>query len=140
MKQVKQGPYYTCTICHRSLYQLSVRLCKHERYSILTPELYHPVKSFDEKLYICETCHKHLNKNEIPCQVVCNKLAVDPIPNELKDFKKIEKLLIPKRILFKKIAIMEKVNFLKLREAFIMFQQKLQMYAIFYQDQHLPMD
>ena len=82
LQQVKQGPYYICTICHRSLYQRSVRLCKHEKYNILTPELYHPVKSFDEKLYICEICHKHLNKNAIPCQVVCNEMAVDPIPNE----------------------------------------------------------
>ena len=66
-QQIKQGPYYICTICHRSLYQGSVRLCKHEKYNILTPELYHPVKSSDEKLYLCETCHWHFNKNEIPC-------------------------------------------------------------------------
>ena len=87
--QVKQSPYYIRAICHRSLYQRCVRLCKHEKYDILTPELYHPVKSFDEKLYICETCHKHLDKNEIPCQAVCNKMAVNLIPNELKDFKKV---------------------------------------------------
>ena len=80
LQQVEQGLYYICTICHRSLYQYSVRLCKHKKYKILTPELYHSVKSFDERLYICETCHKHLNKNEIPCQAVCNKMAVDPIP------------------------------------------------------------
>ena len=49
------------------------------------------MKSFDERLYICETCHKHLNKNEIPCQAVCNKMAVDPIPSELKDLKRILK-------------------------------------------------
>ena len=49
------------------------------------------MKSFDERLYICETCHKHLNKNEIPCQAVCNKMAVDPIPSEFKDLKRILK-------------------------------------------------
>ena len=27
-----------------------------------------PVKSFDEKLFICETYHKHIYQNEIPCQ------------------------------------------------------------------------
>ena len=48
MQQVKQGPYYIFTICHRNLYQRSVRLCKHEKYNIVTPELYHPVNSFDE--------------------------------------------------------------------------------------------
>ena len=52
------------------------------------------MKLFDEKFYICETCHKHLNENEIQCQAVHNKMAVDPIPNELKDLQKLEKVLI----------------------------------------------
>ena len=64
------------------------------------------MKSYDEKFYICETCHKHLHKNEIPCQAVCNKMALDPIPDELRHLKKLEKVLISKRLLFKKIAIM----------------------------------
>ena len=33
-------------------------------------------------------------------------MALDPIPDELQDLKKIEKVLISKRILFKKIPIM----------------------------------
>ena len=49
------------------------------------------MKSFDEKLYICETCYKHLHKNEILCQAVCNKMTLDPIPDELKDLKKKKK-------------------------------------------------
>ena len=36
------------------LYQCSVRFSKHEKYESLVSELYHPVKSFNEKLYICE--------------------------------------------------------------------------------------
>ena len=66
-------------------------MCKHEKYNILTSELLHPVKTFDEKLYICGTCHKHLNKNEITCQTVWNKMGVDPMANELKDLKNFEK-------------------------------------------------
>ena len=85
----KAGTYYICTICHQS--QHSVKLFKHEKYHILTAELYHPVKSFDEKLYICETCHKHLCKKEIPCQEVCNKMMLDAIPDELKELKKTRK-------------------------------------------------
>ena len=88
--------------CNRSLYLRSVGLFKQEKYHNLTEELCHPVKSFDTKLYICETCHKHLIKNEIPC----HKMAIFPIPDILKDLKKLEKVLISKRILFKKIAIM----------------------------------
>ena len=49
------------------------------------------VKSFDENLYICESCHRHLNKNKIPCQAAYYDLVLDPIPNELHDFEKLEK-------------------------------------------------
>ena len=104
LQQVKRDPYYICTICHQSLYQRSARFLNMKKYQILISELYHPVKSFDEKLYLCETCHRHLCKNEIPCQTVCNKMYLNPIPDELKDFKKLEKVLISKRILFKKIV------------------------------------
>ena len=55
---------------------------------------------------ICETCHKHFNKNEIPCQAVCNIMASDHIRDKFKNLKKLEKVLISKSILFKKIEIM----------------------------------
>lgn len=64
------------------------------------------MKSFDKKLHICETFHKHLHENEIPCQAVCNNLVLDLIPNELNNFEEIEKVLIFKRMSFKKIAKM----------------------------------
>ena len=48
-------------------------------------------KSFDEKFCICETCHRHLYKNKIPCQRVCNKMDFDSIPDKLKSIKKSEK-------------------------------------------------
>ena len=45
-------------------------------------------------------------------------MVVNPIPNELKGFKKLEKVLIFKRILFKKIAIMNgKGEFFKIEES-----------------------
>ena len=65
-------------------------------------EMHHPMKSFDAK---CEKCHKHLYKNEIPYQAVCNKMTLDSMPNKLKDFFKKEKVLISKIILFKKMAM-----------------------------------
>ena len=95
---------------------------KHEKYDILTADLYHPVISFDEKLYICELYQKHLYKNEIPCQAACNKIALDPTPDELKDLKKLENVLTSQRILFKKKAItFGKGEFCKGREAFATF-------------------
>ena len=87
LQQVKQSPFCICTICHRSLYQCNVRIFNNEKYIIHIAELHHPVKLFDEKLYICETCHKYLYKNEVPCQAVCNKMALVPIPDQLKYLK-----------------------------------------------------
>ena len=104
-QQISQGPYFICTECHRCLYKRSVRLFEHEKY-ILTAELYCLVRSLDEKTYICETCHKQLSRNEMPCQAVFNKMKLDPIPDQLKDFKKFKITLIFKRIMFKKITIM----------------------------------
>ena len=50
---------------HQSLYQVSDKLFKHETHHILTVELYHSVRSFNEMLYICETCHEDIDKNEV---------------------------------------------------------------------------
>ena len=63
------------------------------------------MRSFDGT-YICDTCHKHLPRNEMPCQAIFKKMSLGPIPDELKDLKKLEKVLISKRTIFKKIAIM----------------------------------
>ena len=73
-----------------------------QKYHILSAELYHSVKSIDEKLYMCKTCHKHLNKNEIPCQAVCSKWLYSISRDEWKNLKKLEKVLISKRVLFNK--------------------------------------
>ena len=51
------------------------------------------------------SCHKHLGKNEVPCQTVCNKMALDPNPGQLKNLEILENFLISKRILFKETAI-----------------------------------
>ena len=50
--------------------------------------------------------HKHLSRNEMPCQAVFNKMSFDHILNELKDLKNLEKILVFKRLIFKRIAIM----------------------------------
>ena len=66
-KQIKQEASYICTICHQRLYQQSIKLFEHEKYPIVTAEMYHLMKSFDEKLYICEIYQKRLYKHETPC-------------------------------------------------------------------------
>ena len=57
----------------------------------------------------------NLKKNELPCQCVKNKLGVDDLPAEFRALRRLEKILISRRILFKKIAIMPKGQFPKLK-------------------------
>ena len=66
------------------------------------------IKSFNDKLYICNTCHTNIKKNRVPCQAVENNLAVDDIPPELSSLEKLEQILISQRIVFEKIVIMPK--------------------------------
>ena len=79
-QQIRQGPYFICAVSHRYLYKRSVRLFEHKKYHILTAELYCAVRSFDEKIYVCDTCHKHLSRHEMSCQAVFNKISYPGVP------------------------------------------------------------
>ena len=92
--------------------------------------MYCLVISFDVKTCICDTCHKHLSRNEMSFQAVFNKMSLDHIPDELKDLKKLEKILISKKIIFKKIPMMQGTA--------IYFKQ--QIYALFYQGLKIQTD
>ena len=65
--------------------------------------------------YICFTCDSHLKKGSIPAQAVCNKLEIVNVPNEFKDLRKLEKVLVARRILFKRVLTMPRGEFKKLK-------------------------
>ena len=66
--QVWHGLYFICTICRHSFYEQSVRLLDKQKYEQdFSAELYDPITSFNQKVYICDTCHKILRKRSIPC-------------------------------------------------------------------------
>ena len=73
------------------------------------------VTSFDGLFYICITCDSKLKKKQVPCQSVANKLEVFHLPQEFLSIRRLEKVLIAKRILFKKVTIMQKGQFPKLK-------------------------
>ena len=52
------------------------------------------------------TCHKSIMKKRTPCQAVSNKLGAEVAPKQLQNLRKLEKVLISKRILSKKVAIL----------------------------------
>ena len=61
------------------------------------------------------TCHGHFKNRKIPPQPLWNKLEVYGVPNILADLNKLERVLISRRILFKKVSIMPKGRFPKLK-------------------------
>ena len=56
-------------------------------------------------------------KNQIPCQAVYNNLSIDDMPPCLGALNRLESALISKRLLFKKIMIMPKGQFPKIKGA-----------------------
>ena len=113
--KIREGPYYICSVCHRILYRKTVMLLKENKYSV--HRLFTEIKSFDDKQYICRTCHAKVSKGQVPCQAVGNKLEVDRIPPELSVLEKLEQILIAQRIVFEKIVVMPKGQQRKIKGA-----------------------
>ena len=111
------GPCFICIVCNRCLYKRSNIDYKEEKYNIFVEVLYTNIKSFDGKLYVCRTCNLKLKKGKVPCQAVCYKLAVSCLPEQFKSVRKLERFLISKRLLFKKVKIMPKGQSPKLKGA-----------------------
>ena len=57
--------------------------------SYSSAELYCPVGSSNENIYVYDACHKYLPRNEMSCQAVFNnnKMSLDPISDKLKDLQ-----------------------------------------------------
>ena len=101
-------------MCNRTLYKKSVLKLitgNYPRQDLLS------IQTFDGKKYICKTCHLKVIKGRLPCQAVVNNLYVDDIPTELESLKKLEQILIAKRIVFEKIAVMPKGQQRKIKGA-----------------------
>ena len=122
-QKIKQGPYYVCTVCHRMLYRKSVLIFNKQKYincniqNIFTDKL-----SFDNKEYICKTCHPKIIKGKVLCQALYNDMFVDDIPTELSSLEKLEQILIVQRIVFEKYRSCQKANKERLRELSVMCQ------------------
>ena len=105
---IRDGPYFICVVCNRTLYKRTVKYFYKNSYNPNIHHVFTNVHSLDSNYYICVTCDKHLKKGEIPCQAVWNKLEISDLPADIKVLNQLEKVLISKRILFKKIVVMPK--------------------------------
>ena len=119
-KLVMEGPYYICVVCNRCLYRRSVVVFKEQSYENVNHEVFASrVESFDGCEYICKTCNLKLKskKQQVPCQATCNKLEVFKLPQRLSVVNRLERVLVAKRTLFKKVSIMPKGNAPKMKGA-----------------------
>ena len=67
------------------------------------------VGSHSGECYICLTFDRKLNKNAKPCQAEANKL-VEKLPSQLQTICRLERALGSRRIFFKKVTIMPKIQ------------------------------
>ena len=64
------------------------------------------IRSFNGSLHTCRTCCIKCQKGKVPYQAVANRLEVFDLPVEFQTIRKLEKVLIVKRLLLKKVTIM----------------------------------
>ena len=119
-EKVLEGPYFICVVCNRASYRQMFLKFNEAKFHIDVPNFHFSfVSSFDDTQYICKTCDKALRSKspKMPCQAVCNKLELFYFPSGFENINRLERVLISKRILFKKIAIMPKGQFPKVKGA-----------------------
>ena len=112
---IKKGSYFICVICHRGLYKRSVSKLSRSSCSSLTKPLLDLNRSYDGCFYICKTCHSKVKRNKIPCQSVFNKLSAEQLPSEFRNLRRLEIVLVARRIFFKKNKVAPKIQFPKVK-------------------------
>jgi len=118
--QIKAGPTYVCTICHKASFPNQVKSCKRLNFvkhpvivaACLTGKYLHvcddecrnepqcSVPDERKEEWICHTCHRHLKLGVMPKLAVANNLELADIPPELCDLNILERHLIAKCIAF----------------------------------------
>ncbi|XP_061154317.1 uncharacterized protein LOC133167487 isoform X2 [Syngnathus typhle] len=124
--QIKNGPTFVCTVCHRALFPNQVQSCRRLLYKqnrnvvarCLTGQFVHICNDechsscrvpAERKLeWICHTCHTHLKDGKMPAIAVANNLTLADIPTELRGLNILERHLISKCIAFAKIVPLPK--------------------------------
>ena len=106
-----------CVVWNCCFYHRSVILNSGEKVSLLDQNSFYFVESYNGNFYICKTWSTKIKKDHTPYQVVCNKLEINGFSENLKNIRKLEKVFIAKRVLFKKLHVMHKGQSLKIRGA-----------------------
>ena len=88
---IKNGPDFVCSCCHRLMYNKSVASCK---YTKCSNNLLECVFSADLRCvsdtgneWVCKTCDRVLKRGVMPLQAKANGLQLSEIPPELSDLE-----------------------------------------------------
>ena len=104
----------SCVVCNGCQYNKLVICFKITKCSV-DEEVILMVNSYDGNYYICNTCDNALRKNKMPCRVVANTLSIEVLPKIFQGINRLERLLISRRILLKRITVMPKAKLLKMK-------------------------
>ena len=110
--EVKLGPDYVCTCCHRMMYRKSVIPCNKAKYTKAGADAVQKVFSadlsyisFDGKQWVCRTCDRTLKRGNMPLQAKANGLQLCQVPPELSSLNALELRLICLRVPFMKMLL-----------------------------------
>ena len=103
----KRGPTFNRVVSSRCLYARSVMEFQLKKYNLDLQGMIHKVTK-NGTTYICNLCCSYLKKSHIPAQAVCNNLQIFEALAEIKSLNRLERILIARRVLFKKVTIMPK--------------------------------
>ena len=105
--EIKLGPDFVCTCCHRMMYRKSVVPCNRGKYTKASSDVLEKVFSFelkyispDDKEWVCKTCDRTLVRGSMPVQAKANGLKLCEIPSELSRLNVLELRLICLRMPF----------------------------------------
>ena len=90
--------FFICIVCDRYLYRKSVVKFSEIKRKELIKNMFHFIPSHGNSFYICKTYAQKLNKNQIPCQAVCNKLQIYYLPTELRWIHRVERVLVARKL------------------------------------------
>ena len=108
-----------CVVCNHCLYRRLVSLFNRNKFCAISNDVFSLVSPFDGNFHIYKTCIEKLDKNCISCQAIANMLEVCELPKEFWDIQRLERVLVARQLLFKKIRIMPKGQSPKLNGAFM---------------------
>ena len=109
--EVKFGPDFVCTCCHRMMYRKSVILCNRASYTKASSDVllmvFSPNLSYissDGKEWVCRTCDRTLKRGNMPVQAKANGLQLCQVPPDLSSLNALELRLICLRVPFMKMV------------------------------------